>query len=170
MNKSGIELSVNFLVIVIISLVILSSGILIVRQYFSTAEDIKMQLDEQTERQIEASLDQGKMISIPFKRKTIQRGESDMIGIGVLNVNDIQMTFNIDVSLSSAYDKNKDPIENLEEDIDIRYEKSLELDSKEKKIIPVRIFIPEQIPSGNYIFDVEVSPYERISKIYVIVP
>ncbi|MBD3354943.1 hypothetical protein GF361_03080, partial [Candidatus Woesearchaeota archaeon] len=120
MNKKGIELSVNFLVIVIISLVILSSGILIVRRYFSTAEDIKTQLDEQTERQIEASLGQGKMISVPFKRKTIGRGESDILGLGVLNIEDHRTEFNVNISLSSAYDKNKDLIDqNLAERIDI---------------------------------------------------
>ncbi len=169
MNKKGIELSVNFLVIVIISLVILSSGILIVRQYFSTAEDIKTQLDEQTERQIEASLGQGKLISIPFKKKTIGRGDSDIIGLGILNIYDNQKEFNVNISLSNAYDNNKNQIE-TDEEIDIRYENSFELDSKEKKIIPIRIAVPKQIPSGNYIFNVEIDQYDKITKIYITVP
>ena len=52
MNKKALELSINFLVIVIISLVILSAGILLIKKYFAEAEELHKEISQETEIQI----------------------------------------------------------------------------------------------------------------------
>ena len=88
MNKKAIQLSINFLVIIIISIVMLSSGILIIKKYFKTADEIQLQLDEQTINDIGNLLDSGNQVAIQLNKKTIPAGESAIFGIGVINIFD----------------------------------------------------------------------------------
>ena len=56
---------------------------------------------------IENLLDEGKIVAVPLKRKTINAGESDLFGLGVLNINSQQTTFNINIALSKAIKSDK---------------------------------------------------------------
>ena len=51
-KKAAIELSMNFLVIIIISIVILGSGIYLTRQIFTGAQETSATLDERTKEAI----------------------------------------------------------------------------------------------------------------------
>ncbi|MEA2037531.1 MAG: hypothetical protein U9O94_08530 [Nanoarchaeota archaeon] len=86
MNKKAIQLSVNFLVTMVITIVIFSFSIYMVKKFFTHAEDIKMTYDQRTEKEIERLLDDGSRIAIPFDKKTVNNGDFETFGIGVLNV------------------------------------------------------------------------------------
>jgi hypothetical protein len=178
MNKSGIELSINFLVIVIISIVMLTSGILLIKNYFGTAEDIKDQLDEQTISQIESLLDEGDYISMPLNRKTISAGESSTFGLGVLNVlSGSPTTFDVNITLSRLVKKDK--TEATQQELNsipdpenwILYEESFTISYKSKKAVAIYVEVPKGVFSGTYIYDIGIPQYQnRITKMYVIVP
>jgi len=51
-NKKAMQLSVNFLVVMILSIAILAGSLVLVRTLFSKAENLKLELDESTEREI----------------------------------------------------------------------------------------------------------------------
>ena len=174
MNKRAIELSINFLVIVIISLVMLSTGILLIKRYFGTAEEIKAQLDEQTVAHIEELLEEGDVVAMPLKRKTIGSGETGIFGLGVLNINEQPETFTVEIALSQLVKKDKTTAAPAQLEYDptdwLLYEKSFTLDYKESRKIPIRVAVPGGVFSGTYIYNIEVLPYERITKMYVIVP
>ena len=55
-GKKGIELSLNFLVVLILSIVVLVGGITLTRSFLSTVEDQEEMVDAQTKRQIESLL------------------------------------------------------------------------------------------------------------------
>lgn len=174
-NKKAVELSINFLVIVIISLVMLSTGLLIVRQYFGTAEEIQRQLDEQTVEKIENLLDEGDVIAIPLKRKIVGAGEQEIFGMGVMNINEQQTTFDIEIMLSNAYDNAKndiDPDADLSQHPEswLLYPDTLILDPREKGTVSINVNVPAGVVSGTYIFNARAEPYDRITKMYVIVP
>jgi hypothetical protein len=158
MNKKAIELSINFLVIVIISLVMLSTGILLIKKYFGTATDIKEQLDEQTVEQIEGLLDEGNSVAMPLKRKTVEAGANELFGLGVINLVESRVSFNVDVKFSNAYDRAKDDITAFPQHPDewLLYEKSFSLDFKESKKVPIRVSVPGGVSSGTYIYTVYV--------------
>ena len=107
MNKRAFELSVSFLVILIICIAIFSFSIYIVRKFFTHAENLRMTYDERTEREIEQLLDDGSRIAIPFDKKEIGNGEFKTFGIGVLNIlnSGSSNTFEINVHFNQAFNK-----------------------------------------------------------------
>lgn len=111
-KKAGFELSVNFLVILIICLVIFGSSIYLVRKFFTHAETIKMTYDERTEKEIERLLEDGDRVAIPFDKKTIHNGESKTFGIGILNMLDVAIsnTFETTIKFNKAFDKQNNQI------------------------------------------------------------
>lgn len=96
-KKAAVELSMNFLVVVILSIVVLTSGILITRQIFTGAEEIKTQLDSQTDSQIESLLQGSRRVGIAFGRKTIAAEDSSVFGLGVRNVLRENLYFKVSV-------------------------------------------------------------------------
>jgi hypothetical protein len=177
MNKRAIELSINFLVVVIISMVILSTGILLIKRYFGVAEEIKTQLDEQTIAHIEELLDQGDIVAMPLKRKTIESGNSDIFGLGVININEANTFFNVNIALSKLVKEDKTTLNpadlNYNPEDWLLYEKSFNLEFKENKKIAIRLAVPDGVYQGTYIYDVEVLANNNrygFTKMYVVVP
>ena len=89
-NKKGaIGLAMNIIVILIISVVILTGGILFIQQLIGGAEDIKAQLDQKTEDEIQRLItDQGKKVALPLHTVTIEAGNNHVFGLGILNLPD----------------------------------------------------------------------------------
>lgn len=106
MDKRGIELSVNFLVTLILALVIFAGGIALVTKFFSAAEDKRTDLDEQTEQQIEKLLMDGAKVGIPISKKEVRRGDDVMFGLGIYNVMGSTRDFYVSLSFSDAINEN----------------------------------------------------------------
>ena len=176
-NKKAIELSINFLVVVILSLVILSSGIYLIRNFFRTTEEIKAQIDEQTEAQIENLLNQGELVAVPLNRRTIPIENYGLFGVGILNIDSSPKTFQLSVSFNAAYDKTNNQITNINGNDWLLYDSDpFTLQPNEDKKMAVLVDVPET-QEGIYIFNVKVidadtnQPYGDITKkIYVEVP
>jgi len=173
-KKAAIELSVNFIVIIIISLVILGAAILITRQVFRGATELKATLDTQTEAQIEALLEEGKPVAVAFNRKTIGRGEHDIFGVGVLNIEE-RANFNLEISFNKAFNKADEEIFCDDCNDWLLYSTDpFELGKNVENKIAVLIDVPKNAQIGDYIFDVvankDGSQYYNIQKIYVVVP
>lgn len=105
-NKAGaVELSVNMIVITVLSLVVLGIGFYLVTNIFTTATEYKEKLDEQTKDNIIASLRQsGELISLPLTKYTLQRGAVETIGVGIYNNAGSDQTFYISVECTEAID------------------------------------------------------------------
>lgn len=106
-RKAALNLSVSFLVIIIICIAIFSFSIYFLKKFFTHAEEIKMVYDERTEKEIERILDDGSRVAIPFDKKTIYNGEFKTFGIGVLNMLNTgpSNNFEIYIYFNKAYDK-----------------------------------------------------------------
>ena len=105
-KKAAIGLSINTLVVVIISMVILTSGITLLYKFISGAEDIKSGLDQRTSEQLERLLvDQGKKVALPLHTADVQRGESNIFGLGIMNIGGAE-EFTIEITLSKYVDEN----------------------------------------------------------------
>ena len=111
-KKAAIELSVNFLVMLIITLVIFGSSMVMVKKFFGGATDIKRVYDERTEQEIERLLDDGSRVAIPFDKKKIPNGEFETFGMGVLNVlgTDQNNDFRIQIAFNKAFRKDNTEI------------------------------------------------------------
>ena len=118
MNKSGIQLSINFVVILIIAVIVFGLGLNFAYKIFSLAEEMKTNLDAETQTQIEAMLDTGAIVGIPVNRAKVQIGDSKVFGLGINNDNSImscsslqENTFQVEMTKGIAIDNNGDEIE-----------------------------------------------------------
>jgi len=103
MKKAAIQISMSFLIMLIISIVIFTMGIFFINKFFTKAEGIKLVFDEKTSAEIERLLDDGSRVAIPFDKKTIRNGNFDTFGVGVLNMEDISpANFKVKVRFNKA--------------------------------------------------------------------
>ncbi len=106
MDRKGIELSVNFLVMLIISIVIFGSALYMVKQFFQSTKDVQSKLSAEVEQEIERRLvESAEQVSIPINKATLGTRGSNTFGLGILNMLGEKKTFNIKMNFDSAYTK-----------------------------------------------------------------
>lgn len=111
MNKRGIELSINFLVVVILSIVILGLGIVFVTQIFGQANDIKDMSANDLDESINDLMCLGsEKVCFGFDTLTIKRGNFGVLGVRVTNVMGEDKTFHVVVKKGIAFDKDGNEI------------------------------------------------------------
>ena len=110
-RKGAIGLSMNVLVVIIISLVVLGMGVTMLYSFIGGASDIKTKLDAKTNAELERLLvNQGKMVALPLHVADVERGEMHLFGIGIMNIGDVGEEFYIKVELSHAYNEDGEEI------------------------------------------------------------
>ena len=115
MNKKAIELSVNFLVILIISIVIFVGGVSLTSKFLKVIEGREVEIDEQTRRQIESLLIDGHRVAIPIDQYRVHLGGFQTIGLGIYNtLADGTDEFRVSMSYKRAYDANNIEIDAFE--------------------------------------------------------
>ncbi len=151
-SRKAVELSVNFLVIIILSLVIMSLGIIIMRQFISSAEEMREQVNARTKQTINDVLSQGKPVVIPINRKTIQRGDWDIFDLKITNTGD-SASFQVVVSFDEASDKDNIAISTGLNLLYISDVFTLERDES-KPSYAIGVEVPKDAASGTYVFNV----------------
>jgi hypothetical protein len=86
MNKRAVELSINFVVIMILSIAILSSSLILVKQFFGKATQLKASLDSDTESKIRGLLSSGERVAVPLNTKEVTLGDKITFGVGISNI------------------------------------------------------------------------------------
>ena len=175
-TKRGIELSLNFIVMLIISIAIFGFGVRFIYNLSSQAIELKdLTSKELDDRVADLLCSSSQKICIGTDKKVIQKGKFDVFSIKVLNVGDAQ-TLEVHVTRPnpSAYTKQNTPIPNdvlkwaPESRVD-RFERN------EEHKFGIGIEVPPSALSGTYIFDVKVikadgTAYATTQKLYVEVP
>lgn len=168
--KKAIQLSLNFLVTVIIAVVILVLGVKFINDIAGEATELESLTTEQLDKRIgQLVCESTDRVCIGISKKTIPKGEFDVFGIKIINILDRQ-NFEIDIKKPSpsGYTKNNEPIPT--NNIELKYRNNLFIGKNEEESIGVGVEVPKDTKSGTYIFDVKVQPYDEIYKIYVEVP
>ena len=163
LDKRGvIGLSIETLVIIIISLVILSAGITLLYQFIHGAEDIKAQLDLKTQDELERLLvSQGKKVALPLHVATVPRGDSHVFGLGILNTYDTTENFQIQIKLNKVADETKADITPQVNPLNIAgwalyNTASIAIESNANNKEAILIQVPTEAIKGEYIFVAEV--------------
>ena len=160
-TKGAIGLSVETLVIIIISLVVLAGGITLMYQFIHGAEDIKGQLDQKTQDELERLLvGQGNKVALPLHVAAIQRGDSHVFGLGIQNIKDMTESFSIKIRLDKVTDENKkvitaiDPASVASWALFNNAPFAVESNANTKEAILIQV--PTAAIKGEYIFVAEV--------------
>lgn len=174
-NKKGFELSINFVVTIVIALAVLGLGIVLLRNFVGGTIDLQETLDAETDSQLENLLDSGTPVAVPLNRAEVRRGDNHIFGIGVRNT-EVFSSFLIDISLSAAVGANN---EDYSGEVDlgewIRYDSSpFSLQPNEKHKISLRVNPPNDALKGTYVFSIRVqrdgTSYGSIQKVWVTIP
>ncbi len=161
-NKRGIQLTINFMVMLVLAIVVFGLSVAMVNKFFGSAKKMKVQLDDQTNRQIERYLDEGSKVAVPLKRKNIERKELGRFGVGILNVFPDQYKFRVKITPGKAFTTQKEDIAAgwfTRGEWKLLYNREeLIIKNDGKEVIPVGIVVGNA-GEGTYIFDVVVERY-----------
>lgn len=161
-SRRGIELSINFIVMLVLAIAVFAGGLVFASKFFGHAERVRGSLDAQTERQLEKLLDSGSPVVMPLSSKEVFRKNFETFGLGVLAK--YPGTYTMHVDFESAFRKgSNERILGLSEQFmeswlripEDSYSRQLEKDEKGKFLIGVEV--PKEAEKGTYIFDVRVS-------------
>ena len=164
MNKKGIELSINFVVILIITLIVFAGSITIAAKLMSRINVYKEAMDKQTEDRLESMINSGnEEVVIAFNKKDVRGGESVVFGLGVLNKLGVQKDFKVNVTPSQAVAKDGSVIPDFTSTNPLGWSflSSMDIGSiknNDHKITPLVIISSKNaLPGATYIFDVKVT-------------
>ncbi|MFW6378454.1 MAG: hypothetical protein ACOCZV_00360 [Nanoarchaeota archaeon] len=119
-SKTGFQLSINMLVVIIIGVALLGIGFSIFSNAFSKTTDLRDQVGEDTQRQISALLEDGSLVVVPYANKEAKRGDYVDFNIGINNEMGDTRSFKVLVTYSgsTAYtDEDDDPFDPLGDDL-----------------------------------------------------
>jgi hypothetical protein len=166
-NKRGVELSVNMLVIIILSLVVFGVGVQITYKIIYGANKAAEGLDSKTKEEIAKTLRNGNTpVVIPYNKKTIQRGGNDIIGIGLKNMHPSANSFKMQVDCIKGFDSAN--VQICDEGsctagcdkwwIDTK--RCIPIEPKNTRVDGISISVPKAgIEYGNYFFTLKVEAY-----------
>lgn len=176
-NKKGIELPVNFIVLLILAIAVFGAGLKITLDTFNQATELKDELDSQLEQELLSYLSSGKLISVGVDRKVIKEKGSTTFGLGMINKygKTIYVAVFVTDLIGVGIDNEKlvpksDPASpgpgeydgdlaewtfvrrpNINDDINY-----IVLKNNEKTIIPLAFRVPAGTPDGLYAFTIAV--------------
>ena len=175
-TRKAIELSLNFIVILIISIVIFGFGVRFISNLSSEAIDITKITEKELDERIGDLICEGSdRVCVGIDRKTIRRTKFDAFGLKIVNILETQ-SFDIIVERPSpsGYTINKRPV-GSDSLIWNPKARSVFIEKNDEKSLGIMVQVPANIVSGTYIFDVKIQtadgkPYSNVQKLYVDVP
>ncbi|HIH31260.1 TPA: hypothetical protein HA235_00985 [Candidatus Woesearchaeota archaeon] len=115
-KKAALELSANAIVIIIISIVILGSGIAIFYNIKNNAEDKIRDMDQRTQDQIKAlMLSNNYKVSVYPNTLKLNNGDAESVGLGIQNNEQETLDFKLEEDIENLmikyYAKPESPVE-----------------------------------------------------------
>jgi hypothetical protein len=96
MNRKGqLELSANFIVIIIISIIILVGGLALFYRMIHSAQTTVSTLDDQTEQMIKDMMTDSDRTAVYPAEMDLTDGDSILIGIGITNIYNEEVDFTV---------------------------------------------------------------------------
>lgn len=178
-NKKAIELSVNFIVILILAIATFSLAVALTYNIFAKAYKLKADIDSETKAQIGSLLDSGEQVALPAPRLRIQAGRNDVFGLGILNTEPEEAVFSViaDKDSIAAYNADGeaaagDVVSSAKEGIKLNYISSTKIGPNKKQIVIISASVGRQVrPDYVYSYTVRVKKgdedYGLPKRIYV---
>jgi len=153
-KKASMELSVNFLVVMILCLVLLGVGITLVVKGGQSGEELFNNINQAHQDRISRDLANGKLFSIYPTTQTVNRGDPSEFSFGIRNELESDQPTKFCLSIT------KDPNQLLN-DGDILFDPgSYNVKSKDLRFSKFMITMPKETSKGSYLFNVRVRTSE----------
>ncbi|MBN4049178.1 hypothetical protein JYT91_01025 [archaeon AH-315-M20] len=174
--KKGIELSLNFIVTIIIALTIFVFGVRFIYNFASEATELEDLTTAELDNRIgELLCESTDRVCIGIDKKTIPRGKFGVFGVKIINIQQTQI-FEIIVGRPDpgGYTQDNTLITGDGLDWKPKEPRELTIERNEEKEVGFGISVPRDAKPGIYIFDIKVqssdASYDTLHKIYVEVP
>ena len=182
-NRRGIELSINFLVTLIISVVVFSLGLGLAYKMFTSADTMNQGIDRQNQDQLLQLLGSGERFVIPFNNAIVPVGQTHTYWMGVMNTQPVANNFAITATCSS-FAPDSGGVGNCPaaaSGITVKTKVAMKnIATQSSSQAPVVVVVSKDAIVGTYIIDVSLTatpsgggatvPYDTKKKIYVEVP
>ena len=179
-KKGAIELSLNFIVIIVITIIIFGFGIRFIYMLASKATELQDMTTSELDARIGNLICEGsERVCIGIDRKIIPRTKFDVFGIKIINILESQ-DFVVNVNPPNppnpiGYRKDNTAIPGTNGLIVNPQQRAVRIERNDDKTVGVGIQVPANAVSGTYIFNVEIKQqndqtYVPIQKLYVDVP
>ena len=182
-NRRGLELSVNFIVVLILTIVTFALGILIYNATFNQAGELTGDIGEQTRAQIEQILMEGNIdVTIPHEFEKTPKDTTVFFGMGIKSNTDVCISGNylISVAFSRAVDElNADRTQEIFAQMGTWFLEEVQeyaIKNNERRVvsIPIRPAGAVARQGWTYVFDINVqckggSRYGSPQKVYVFI-
>lgn len=169
-GKKGMELSINFIVMLILAIVIFGFGLKIGYSIIFKSNEMADTVSKDAEKQLTGLLTSGSKVAIPEGIKKLKPGQSYALGIGIYNILDEENAqFSVVISPENYYkDENSEgePFADLDEtsgnikdskdNVWVLRPRTQEINPNEKKVISVPIKVPSGAKRGTYVFNIAV--------------
>ncbi|MFH1408702.1 MAG: hypothetical protein ABIH34_02240 [Nanoarchaeota archaeon] len=163
MKRGAIELSMNFIVMLIIGIAVLGFGFWFANKIFFAANTQAVTMDNQLQADIERMLiDPSKLVAIPYTKKKIARGDMQVFGVGVVNTLNTEGeadNFYLKVEHYKAYDTEQNEIEQgdinpIDEWVTTTFtlDAPVSIPKNERKLFAIGFNPPKTAVSGTYTF------------------
>ena len=156
MNKKGIELSINFLVILILSIVVFGFGIAFLAKITKVATD--MELPSEEKFYLEACLNEGKSVCMGTNRREGKVKDVIIMGIGISNTIGEAHFFVYNEFKKAVLDNGNVLDSGTGEKIPqiSQGPKDVLIKKNEDEYVVLAYSIPQGTKAGEYVFDVYV--------------
>ena len=174
MDKRGVQLALNTLVVIILSITILALGAVFLFSFAGETESLSAELDSQTNQQIESLLTQGQKVAIPLNTKATEPGGQAVFGYGIINVLPQGAEFTRQISFSKAIDVQNNEISVNANDW-VRFSNDpIQLANQDSFSDSILVVVPKDAAKGTYIYNLEIfhdggRRYDSVKKFYVTV-
>lgn len=159
-NKKGMELSINFIVMLILAIVVFGLAVALTYKFMQQAYTTQKELDQQTRAQILDALDTGAKVAVIPNSINVRSGKSDVAGVGIRNILDSGDGFTINVAFDEAIDEDGGLISSYDTNPEFGkwfiYPTTKTIKRFERDIARVAFGIPGGAKAGTYIYNVMV--------------
>ncbi len=166
-SRKGIELPISMIIVLILTIIVFSFGIMIVFKSYRWATETTTEIDTSTQKQIEAALLEGKnIVAIPKNTAKAVQGQIVPFAIGIRNIAD-KTEFTVVLSFAGAYTPGEEPINNADKTLiekewlgGFAQQTGIKIDRDQLEKIQLRIKVGNNInsndrtPKGTYVFNV----------------
>ncbi|MBS1266711.1 MAG: hypothetical protein MAG795_00680 [Candidatus Woesearchaeota archaeon] len=154
MKKASVSLSVNFLVMMIVGISVLSLGIILVKKMEVQANKWTDDVSKETENQIRDLLDTGDIVVAPINVREVQRGKDiAKFAVGIRNIQSDANNFIIEVESTGVNGclSNSDWVL-----LATRWKEGNTIDRHESVFAKIGVKVPKNKKSCKYVFNVRV--------------
>jgi hypothetical protein len=162
-HKGQIELSANFIIIIVISVVVLAGGFTIFYKMIHNAQETVTALDGQTQEKIKNMMLDNQRTAVYPSELTMNSNDPQMIGVGITNIFEADTTFNvrlIDVKLYNDANPDGTDVANTPDVLKDYYDiisENIAIKPQDKGVKGMLLKLPQGSLKGQFVYTINIT-------------